>query len=190
MGAVKKKLRLRTAGHGRLMKKEAREILKAGVASGELVYDNARRIAVPARSYSSGKAPLATKVPAGARVSFDEALKLLLDSVQATDFVRRGHPGPKQAQKAIERLQEATPKRPRTGGPQLLLCRWMTDIGKTAEAGAALEAAQKTDPKSTAADRALAQFDLGQGSMEPSRQHVAVVLAAQTAGRRGTVIAR
>jgi tetratricopeptide (TPR) repeat protein len=61
----------------------------------------------------------------------------------------------------------------------LLLGRWLIETGKTTEARTAFEAAKKADPKSTAADMALAQMDMRQGSMDPARQHLAAVLAAQ-----------
>jgi tetratricopeptide (TPR) repeat protein len=126
-----------------------------------------------------GVLKLAGKDPAGAQVSFDEALKLLPDSVQAWEFLGGAYAAQKQPQKAIECLQEAALKRPQSGGLQLLLGRWLADAGKTADARAAFEAAKKADPKSTTADMALARLDMSQGNMDPSRQHLAAVLAAQ-----------
>ncbi len=126
-----------------------------------------------------GVLKLAGKDPAGARVSFDEALKLLPDSVPAWEFLGGAYAAQKQPQQAIERLQEVALKRPQSGGLQLLLGRWLIDAGKTAEARAAFEAAKKADPKSTAAEMALARLDMSQGSMDLARQHLATVLVVQ-----------
>jgi tetratricopeptide (TPR) repeat protein len=126
-----------------------------------------------------GVLKLAGKDAASARVSFDEALKLLPDSVPAWEFLGGAYAAQKQPQKAIERLQEAALKRPQSAGLQLLLGRWLMDAGKTDEARAAFEAARKVDLKSTAADMALARLDFSQGNMDPSRQHLAAVLELQ-----------
>lgn len=117
--------------------------------------------------------------PAGARVSFDEALKLLPDSVPAWEFLGGAYAARNQSQKAVERLQEAVLKRPQSGGLQLLLGRWLIDAGKTSEARTAFEAAKKADPKSTEADMALARLDMSHGDMAPSRQHLTAVLAVE-----------
>jgi Tfp pilus assembly protein PilF len=126
-----------------------------------------------------GVLKLAGKDSAGARVSFEEALKLLSDSVPAWEFLGGAYAAQKQPQKALERLQEAVLTRPQSSGLQLLLGTWLIDAGRTTEARTAFEAAQKADPKSTAADMALAQLDVSQGNMDPARQHLAAVLAAQ-----------
>ena len=147
----------------------ARRAIDAGLA----------RMRAPELLLQDGVLKLTGKDPAGAQVSFEEALKLLPDSVPAWEFLGGAYAAEKQPQKAVERLREAALKRPQSGGLQLLLGRWLLDAGKTTEARTAFETAKKADPKSTAADMALAQLDMSQGSMDPSRQHLAAVLAAQ-----------
>ena len=137
------------------------------------------RARAPELLLQDGVLKLAGKDAAGARVSFDETLKLLPDSVSAWEFLGGAYAAQKQPQKAIERLQEAALKRPQSGGLQLLLGRWLMDAGKTDEARAAFEGAKKADLKSTAADMALARLDLSQGNVDSSRQHLAAVLELQ-----------
>ncbi len=147
----------------------ARQGIDAGLA----------RARAPELLLQDGVLKLSGKDPAGAQLSFEEALKLLPDSVPAWQFLGGAYAAQKQPQKAIERLQKAALERPQSSGLQLLLGAWLVDAGRTTDARTAFEAARKADPKSAAADMALAQLDLNQGSMEPARQHLEAVLAAQ-----------
>ncbi len=137
------------------------------------------RARAPELLLQDGVLKLAGKDAAGARISFEEALKLVPDSVSAWEFLGGAYAAEKQPQNAEERLREAVLKQPQSAGLQLLLGRWLVDSGKTAEARTAFEAAKKADPKSTEADMAIARLDMGQGNMEPSRQRLAAVLAVQ-----------
>ncbi len=150
-------------------KTEARQGIAAGLA----------RARAPELLLQDGVLKLAGKDFAGARASMDAAVKLLPDDVPAWELLAQTYAAQKQPQKTVERLQQAALQRPQSGGLQLLLGRWLMNVGKTTEARAALEAAKKADPKSTIADMALARLDVIQGSMDPARQHLAAVLAAQ-----------
>ncbi len=126
-----------------------------------------------------GALKLVAKNPAGARASLEEALKMLPDSVPGWEFLRRASAAQKQSRNAVEMLQQVALKQPQSSKLSLLLGRWLMDERKPAEARTAFEAAKKADPKSTAADIALAQLDMIQGRMDPARQRLAEVLAAQ-----------
>ncbi len=126
-----------------------------------------------------GALKLVGRDPAGAQVSFDEALKLLPDSTQAWEFLRQAYAARKQPQTVLARLREVAAQRPQSAALQLLLAHWLADAGNTAEARNAYEAARKADPKSTAADMALAQLDMSRGNLDSSRRYAEAVVAAQ-----------
>lgn len=151
-------------------KTEARQGVDAGLALAR----------APELMSQDGVLKLLGKDLAGAVVSFDEALKLLPDSVPAWELLGQAYAAEKQPQKAVEQLQQAALQRPQSGGLQLLLGRWLKELGKTTEARRAFEAAKKAEPKSTAADMALAELDVIEGAMDPARQHLAAILAAQS----------
>jgi putative PEP-CTERM system TPR-repeat lipoprotein len=147
----------------------AREGIDAGLALAR----------APELLLQDGALKLAGKDPVGAQASFDEALKSIPESVPAWEFLGRAYAARKQPEKALDRLREATLARPHSATLQLLLGRWLMEAGRTFEARAAFEAAKKADSKSVAPDMALAQLEMTQGNTEPSRQHLAAVLAVQ-----------
>jgi putative PEP-CTERM system TPR-repeat lipoprotein len=126
-----------------------------------------------------GALKLVAKDPAGARASLEEALKMLPDSVPGWEFLRQASAAQKQSRNAVEMLQQVALKQPQSSKLSLLLGRWLMDEHKLAEARTAFEAAKKADPKSAAADIALAQLEMMQGRMDPARRRLAEVLAAQ-----------
>jgi Tfp pilus assembly protein PilF len=148
---------------------EARQEINAGLAMAK----------APELLLQDAVLKLAEKDLAGARVSIDEALSRQPEYIQAWELLGQTYAGQKQPQKAVERLQQVALQRPQSAPLQLLLGRWMMNVGKPAEARTAFEAAKKIDPKSTAADMALARLDITQGSMDAARQHLAAVMAAQ-----------
>jgi Tfp pilus assembly protein PilF len=137
------------------------------------------RTRAPELLLQDGVLKLAAKDPASARVAFEEALKLLPDSLPAWEFLGDAYAAEKQPHAALERLQEAALKRPQSAGLQSLLGRWLIEAGKKNEAWAAFEAAKKADPKSPEPDVALAQLEMSRGGLDASRQHLAEVLAVQ-----------
>ena len=150
-------------------KTEARQGINAGLALAK----------APELLLQDAVLKLAEKELAGARVSIDEALKLQLDYVPAWELLGQTYAAQKQPEKAVERLQQAALQRPQSGALHLLLGRWLMNVGKSAEARTAFEAAKKAAPQSAAADMALARLDVIQGTMDPAREHLAVVMAAQ-----------
>ncbi len=150
-------------------KAAARQGVDTGLAHGR----------TPEMLMEDGVLKLTGKDPNGAQVSFEEALKLLPDSVQAWEFLGGAYGARKEPQRAIERLQQAVGKRPQSSGLQLLLGKWLLEAGRTNEARAAFEAAKKAAPKSVEADIALGRLDMNQGSLDQSRQHLEAVLATQ-----------
>ena len=147
---------------------EARKGVDRGLAAGES----------PDLRVQDGILKMREKDFAGARRSFEMALKQNPEELRALEGLARSYVAQGQSSIATQKLREHVALRPESARLQMFLGQWLQQAGDRVEARAAYTAAKAAEPGQIGADLALAQMDLSEGKVDAARQTLTAVLAA------------
>jgi Tfp pilus assembly protein PilF len=115
----------------------------------------------------------------GARAAANEVLSGNPEEVRAARLIVDSYAAQNELPRAGKRLLEIVAARPSSAGLQNLLGQWLMGTGNLAEARKAFEAAKTADPKFLQAEFSLAEIDIQENRIDPARQRLAAITAAE-----------
>jgi len=115
----------------------------------------------------------------GARAAANEVLSGNPEEVRAARLIVDSYAAQNELPRAGKRLLEIVAARPSSAGLQNLLGQWLMGTGNLVEARKAFEAAKTADPKFLQAEFSLAEIDIQEDRIDPARQRLAAITAAE-----------
>jgi len=133
----------------------------------------------PGLVLQDGVLKLLEKNYAGARAAANEVLSGNPEEVRAARLIVDSYAAQNELPRAGKRLLEIVAARPNSAGLQNLLGQWLMGTGNLAGARKAFEAAKTADPKFLQAEFSLAEIDIQENRIDPARQRLAAITAAE-----------
>ncbi|HEY7615300.1 MAG TPA: tetratricopeptide repeat protein [Terriglobales bacterium] len=124
----------------------------------------------------------------GARQSFEEALKLNPEDLNALSALVQTYAAQKQIPAAVQKVREYASQRPKSAPLQQFLGQLLAQSGDRPEARKAFHAAKAANPGFTISDVALAQLDILDGKLDEARARLSTLISSNPAEVRARLL--